>query len=223
MTNAGAAVVALAIVGAAAWWALRDQAANVDADWIDSAEFDNAPDWTDYGAQAVDMAQEIFESGDMNNNLAAFLQAIRYGEGTSGANGYATLCGGDLFDSYEAHPASRGWRGLPLSDSMCAGAGYGPGCVSTAAGAYQINRPTWNRLQGSIGFGDFSPARQDAAAIQLIKEKGALADVQAGRIASAVNKCKKIWASLPGAGYGQHEVGMATFQNKYINAGGVVA
>ena len=41
------------------------------------------------------------------------------------------------------------------------------------------------------------------AAVALIKRRGALADVIAGRFDSAIAKCNKEWASLPGSPYGQ--------------------
>ena len=158
-----------------------------------------------------------------STNLSAFLMAIRFGEGTANENGYITLFGGGLFNSFETHPALLGWKGLPLKKSLCLAAGRREGCVSTAAGAYQINRPTWQGLQPMIGKGDFSPERQDMAAIQLIREKGALEDVLTGQIEKAVQKCRKVWASLPGAGYSQHEIALATFTEKYVEAGGVIS
>nr|HMN83159.1 hypothetical protein [Burkholderiaceae bacterium] len=36
--------------------------------------------------------------------IRAFLQALRLGEGTKGANGYRTLYGGSLFESFARHP-----------------------------------------------------------------------------------------------------------------------
>lgn len=47
--------------------------------------------------------------------------------------------------------------------------------------------------------------------------------MRAGRVEIAANKVRKVWASLPGAGYGQGEVRMASFVNNYVNAGGTVA
>lgn len=227
MNDAGATILAAAVILGAAWYVLADPAAELDADWINqAAEPDQAPDFEDYGNRVTEQVTGFFEGNeDMNaiSNLAAFLKAIRYGEGTSGNDGYRTLFGGDLFESFDAHPAQLGWPGVRLSNDMCRNAGFGPGCVSTAAGAFQINRPTWARLVRIIGPGDFSPARQDEAAIQLIREKGALADVYAGRVALAVNKCRKVWASLPGAGYGQHEVSQSAFNQRFTNAGGVIA
>ncbi|OFJ47602.1 endolysin [Janthinobacterium lividum] len=156
-------------------------------------------------------------------NERAFLAAIRVGEGTSAGNGYSILFGGATFGSFDDHPALLGWRGGSLSAAMCAGAGFGPGCVSTAAGAFQINKPTWLRVGGKLGLSDFSPASQDAAALELIREKGALGDVRAGRVDVAVTKVSKVWASLPGAEYGQGEVKLAAFVKNYANAGGNVA
>lgn len=210
-------ILAAVVMGGAAAYYMRPGAAVIDG------ESDEAPDLEDYGQQFIALADGYTDEVTIDMNQTAFLTALRLGEGTGGANGYRTLFGGALFDSYATHPALAGWRGLPLSDAMCANAGFGPGCVSTAAGAYQINKPTWNRIAAKLGLGDFSPASQDAAAWELIREKGADADVMAGRTAQAVGKVRKIWASLPGAGYGQHEVSLASFNSVYTQAGGILA
>ena len=47
-----------------------------------------------------------------------------------------------------------------------------------------------------------SPKSQDAVALQ-IKERGALPMIDRGDIRQAIDRCSNIWASLPGAGYGQ--------------------
>ena len=44
---------------------------------------------------------------------------------------------------------------------------------------------------------------QDAVALQQIKERGALPMIDRGDIRQAIDRCSNIWASLPGAGYGQ--------------------
>lgn len=212
-----AALVAVLVAAGALLWYLQD-----DGD----GESANGADLEDLGNQALDAGSEYFsEIDDMTAqaNERAFLAAIRVGEGTSASNGYSILFGGAPFGSFDEHPAVLGWRGGRLSDAMCAGAGFGPGCVSTAAGAFQINKPTWLRVSRKLGLSDFSPASQDAAALELISEKGALADVRAGRVEIAADKVRKVWASLPGAGYGQGEVKMAAFVNNYANAGGTVA
>lgn len=222
--RAAVIVASLVLVGAVVYYLMPGPN-------TDEGESDNAADLSDYGNQLVAAADSAMDSVEgvtsdeetTNMNQSAFLQAIRAGEGTAGSNGYRTLFGGQLFDSYATHPALAGWPGVGLSDQMCAMAGFGPGCVSTAAGAYQINKPTWNRVAAKLGLTDFTPASQDAAAWALIAEKGADADVMAGRIDQAVQKVAKIWASLPGAGYGQREVAMASFNSVYTGAGGTYA
>ena len=42
-------------------------------------------------------------------------------------------------------------------------------------------------------------------ALQQIKERGALPVIDRGDIRQAIDRCSNIWASLPGAGYGQFE------------------
>ena len=54
-----------------------------------------------------------------------------------------------------------------------------------------------------LGLKDLSPKSQDAVALQQIKERGALPMIDRGDIRQAIDRCSNIWASLPGAGYGQ--------------------
>ena len=137
-------------------------------------------------------------------NVRAFLDMIAYSEGAD----YNTLFGGGTFDSFYDHPRK-----------VISKSGY----KSSAAGRYQIIRKTWDDVAPKIGAQDFLPATQDAAAIFLIKRRGALDDVIAGRFAAAVNKVRKEWASLPGAGYGQPERPFEALQAVYIQAGGTIA
>jgi muramidase (phage lysozyme) len=146
----------------------------------------------------------------MNANLNAFLILIRTGEGTLGENGYRTLYGGGLFDSFADHPRIKVNAGK---------------WTSTAAGAYQILAKTWDGLvamQPDV-FTDFTPDKQDAAAVYLIKGHRAYDDVIAGRFKDAVLKCNKEWASLPGSPYGQPTLTMQKAMLILINAGGVPA
>jgi muramidase (phage lysozyme) len=204
------------MAGAAAMLLLPKSAPN------DTGEDDGSNTLLEDANSMIDTVTQDSSSGS-DANVAAFLQTLRVSEGTAGDRGYQTECGYTYFDDYSVHPAVAGWHGLPLSDAMCTAAGYGAGCVSTAAGAYQINKPTWNRISAKLGLSDFSPASQDAAAIGLIDEKGALADVRNGNFASAIGKVKRVWASLPGAGYSQGEHSLATLQAAYLNAGGALA
>ena len=47
-----------------------------------------------------------------------------------------------------------------------------------------------------------------------------LADVISGNFVAAVHKVKNIWASLPGAGYGQHEQKLDTLAAMFVKKGG---
>lgn len=159
-------------------------------------------------------------------NVPAFLAMIRKSEGTAGQSDPWAVCFGykHTIQNFADHPAITGeWRGEPLSAAMCAGAGLGPGCVSTAAGAYQIIKPTWLNVKKKLGLPDFSPASQDAAAIELIRQRGGLGFVESGQFSQAVNACRKEWASLTGAGYGQGERSLPWLQARFIEAGGVLA
>lgn len=138
-------------------------------------------------------------------NARAFLDMIAWAEGTSGSNGYRMLFGGGLFDSFADHPRIY----VPFRNTS-----------SSAAGRYQILARTWDGLQGKLGLPDFSPDSQDAAALELIRERGALNDVRAGRVTQAIAKVSKVWASLPGAGYDQPERNLSALRGVYAQAGG---
>lgn len=159
-------------------------------------------------------------------NVSAFLATIRKAEGTAGPNGYRTLFGGSLFSDFSDHPR----QAKQFTDKT------GQRLWTSAAGAYQFMAVspipgtanstkvnTWDRIAARLGLADFSPASQDAAAIELIREAGALGDVEAGRFDDAVNKVRRIWASLPGAGYNQPERDMDTLRWAYLGAGGTLA
>jgi lysozyme len=122
------------------------------------------------------------------------------------------------------HPAITGeWTGEVLSPDMCKNAGFGAGCKSTAAGAYQIIKSTWAKLKGTLDLPDFSAASQDSAAIELIRKRGALEDVKAGRLAEAVRKCRNEWASLPNNYAKQGQRSMTQIASYYTNNGGTLA
>lgn len=156
----------------------------------------------------------------MNANRKAFLDMIAFSE--LGAqllelsdNGYDVIVGSTpkkpiLFSSYADHPRRR--INLPRL-----------GIKSTAAGRYQILARYFDAYKKQLKLPDFSPASQDAIALQMIRERRALADIDAGNFAIAVRKVANIWASLPGAGYGQHENKLADLEQAYRSAGGTLA
>ena len=158
-------------------------------------------------------------------NQAAFLQMIRQAEGTAGVNGYRTMFGGRLFNSFDDHPRDP----LQFTDkanrrlwSSAAGA-YQFMAVSPIPGGGSTKVDTWDRLAKKLQLADFSPANQDRAALELISEDGALNDVRAGRFDSAVGKVRRTWASMPGAGYAQPERSIEALRTAYLNAGGNLA
>ena len=58
--------------------------------------------------------------------------------------------------------------------------------------------------------------------MQQIKERGALPMIDRGDIRQATDRCSNIWASLPGAGYGQFEHKADSLIAKFKEAGGTV-
>lgn len=156
----------------------------------------------------------------MSPNLKAFLDMIAHSEiGSallaSSDDGYDVIVGSTanrpiLFSSYSDHPR----RTIDLNN----------GLKSTAAGRYQILKRYFDFYKSMLKLKDFGKASQDAIAIQMIKECKAIQDIEAGRFAVAVVKCKSRWASLPGAGYkGQHENEISDLLAAYIKAGGTLA
>jgi lysozyme len=167
----------------------------------------------------------------MNPNLVAFLTMIATSEGTQREADPYRVCFAKRHTIIDLnyHPAEkRGagvveWPGEKLPDEMCIKAGFAPGCVSTAAGRYQITRPTWTRLKALLRLPAFTPNAQDDACVQLIKERGALELVSGGRVAEAIELCHTEWASLPGSTSGQPQTSFADLLHAYGNAGGAFA
>lgn len=161
-----------------------------------------------------------------DKNVRAMLATIRTTEGTQKvSNPYSVVFGyGHIIRSFKDHPSNTGeWMGETLSASMCRGAGLSPGCKSTAAGAYQFIRPTWNACKAALGLPDFGMSSQDKAAVYLIKQRGAYSDVVAGRISVALRKLSAEWASLPHSTVGQPTVNEKKVIDIYKSFGGVVA
>ncbi|MFL6675884.1 MAG: glycoside hydrolase family 104 protein [Massilia sp.] len=177
-----ALILLAAAAGGFAWWYMASQ--------VDPAESGGQSE-TSLIESAMSTVTNLMTSvpdAVQDPQVWAFLQLIRAGEGTTGPDGYRTMFGGGLFASYADHPRRAITRGS---------------ITSTAAGAYQFLSRTWDEMASAYGLADFSPANQDVAAVGLIKRRGALADVLAGRFRDAIDKCSKEWASLPGSPYGQ--------------------
>ncbi len=137
----------------------------------------------------------IDQTTAFDTNVAAFLQLIRFGESGNTASAYAILYGGSKFSDFSQHPGIF----FTLPD----------GRRTSAAGAYQITQTTWNSLRRQYDLPDFSPTTQDFAAVCLIKRRGALGDVEAGRFDTAIRKCRQEWTSLPGAAEARYSLDKA--------------
>lgn len=149
-------------------------------------------------------------------NVVAFLDMLAWSEGTDNGRqatkdrGYDVIVGGQLFNGYADHP--RVLVDLPRLKIQ-----------STAAGRYQLLRRYFDAYRRTLGLNDFSPLSQDLIALQQIRERRALPLIQAGKITEAIAAVRNIWASLPGAGYGQHEHKLDNLLAIYRKAGGVIA
>lgn len=153
----------------------------------------------------------------MRANTKAFLDMIAHSEGTSKLgknNGYDIIVGSKPNNIIRIDDLSRHPR-VTVQIRQ--------GLWSSAAGRYQFIWPTWSVLSVQLGLKDFSPESQDKAAIELIRECGALEMVDKGEITDAINACSKIWASLPGAGYGQRENKLEDLLAFYQKSGGHLA
>lgn len=139
-----------------------------------------------------------------SDNVQAFIWALRFGEGTQAADGFQIMFGGERFQDFSDHPRR------VITKTM-----KGKTYSSSAAGVGQFIVKTWDGLVKQYGFEDFSPKNQLLGIIALIKGRGALQDVLEGRIADAVRKCNREWASLPGSPYGQPVVTMEEFMREY--------
>lgn len=234
MPKKAAILGAVALIGAA--YLMRQQVAG--AAYAGEGDSPDLSFSQDDALTSIDdwMTANIIESDTVNQfrnvlpsagtNIAAMLHAISSAEGTASQPDPYRVCFGysHLIGNFAEHPAITGeWTGKRLSDAMCSGAGLGAGCVSTAAGKYQIIKRTWIGLRDKLGLKDFSPASQDAAAVELLRQRGALGPLQRGDFAGAVAAARKEWASLPGAGYGQGERSIAWLTAKFQEAGGVLA
>lgn len=166
----------------------------------------------------------ISESLAGGRNALAFLDMIAWGEGTStspatGLDGYDVIVTGidrkpEVFKDFTDHPFAKGRVSKVINSK---------GLTSNASGRYQQMLKDWPHYKALLKLSDFSPISQDLVALQHIRECRALPDVLAGRIDTAISKCRNIWASLPGAGYGQREHRLEDLLRQYRLAGGVMS
>lgn len=151
---------------------------------------------------------------DKNVQRKAFLDMIAYSEGTDNGRqptkdrGYDVIVGGKLFSDYSKHPGVY----VKLNSKL----------TSSAAGRYQVLEKFAKHYMKQLGLPDFGPDSQDKIALQLIRECKALDDIDEGSIHKAIHLCRSRWASLPGAGYGQHEQKIDKLIEVFKKSGGIV-
>ena len=148
------------------------------------------------------------------DNRKAFLDVIAHSEGTKGVgdDGYNVVVGGTLFHDYSQHPNQRVW--IPRL-----------GVYSTAAGKYQLLYRYWIVYMETLSLhlfksGAFGPEAQDKVALQQIAETHALDDVDRGDFDIAINKCSRIWASLPGGSQHSQDNTLLKLRNSFAMYGG---
>ena len=156
----------------------------------------------------------------MTTNETAFLAMVRHAEGTDLAPDPYRVCFGyrHTIVSLADHPAVTGeWLGERITVGRFAGE------FSTAAGAYQIIKPTWVSLKKRLWLVDFSASSQDSAALELVREAGASTDLALGTLEAVINACHDVWASLPGSLSGQPQRTLISLSESYQGAGGMLA
>jgi len=144
-------------------------------------------------------------------NVVAFLDMLAFSEGTmkfGRKNGYDVLVGGTTFEDYSTHPN----KVIQVNAKL----------RSSAAGRYQLLSRYYKFYKDALHLPDFGPESQDRIAIQQIKEQRAYRLIQEGKLKEAIDRCANIWASLPGAGYGQHEHTYERLEKAYVDAGGTL-
>ena len=154
-------------------------------------------------------AEELIKSPEGR----AFLKMIQDSEGGR----YNVAFGNKTFNSYSQHPnISTRFQTLEKD-----GNGNYKTDVSTAAGAYQILKPTWDAVAKKYGLKDFSPDSQDRAALYLALEKPGMYDaIKAGDVRKMVGLVNNIWTSLPDSTVGvtKHALRSYDFINQSYNA-----
>jgi len=151
---------------------------------------------------------EVVMQPDAQSQVNALLSVIRQFESN---DDYYILYGGGHFSDDSQHPNIR----VPFYNPRRAGPYGVANDYSTAAGAYQINKPTYDTYAPRLGVTDFSPATQDMLAYVILNDVGADVAVANGDIAQAFQLASKKWASMPGSTAGQNPQALQVALNAY--------
>lgn len=160
-------------------------------------------------------------------NLTAFGEMLACCEGTApaGADAYRVLFGYHPVSNPTAlFDVSGGWVHpnikVPFVDTT------GRRNYSTAAGKWQFLYATATRLRAKLNILDanwFSPTYQWMMMIELLRECRAFDFAKSGNIAPAMDRCAKVWASLPSSNYPQPRRSVAFALAAFVDAGGTLA
>lgn len=161
-----------------------------------------------------------------SQNIIAGLDCIAYSELgpdilAGSDDGYNVVVGSTvakliLFSDYSRHPNRLETLTIKHKD------GSTSTVQSTAAGRYQILYRYAVVYMKQLSLHDFGKISQDRIGLQLFRETGALELFRAGKFYAAIHAARSRWASLPGAGYGQHENKVEPLVNAYLASGGVI-
>ena len=121
-----------------------------------------------------------------NPKVRAFLDTIAVMEGTTGPDGYYMQYTGTKIQDLSKHPEEMRCGTDIRNNKLC----------SDAAGRYQFLSTSWKLYGEAIGVKDFSPTNQDLVAIEIIRSKEALTDIEEGRLESAFVKLAFVWPSF---------------------------
>lgn len=145
-------------------------------------------------------------------DVLAFLRVIRERESSQTDDAYRmrwTPRGVAYFNDFKDHPRID----EPRAD----------GRTSSASGAYQFTRTTWDDVVSSVGsdlLPDFSPASQDRAAVALLIMRGVFQLLMVDDVQGAIVKARPTWTSLPGASESSASWTMAKALEVFVKWGG---
>lgn len=193
MESKTAFILSIALGGALLLLARQAQAYTIDYNDSSNGEDGSLPD---------------FSTGDSTMDADAQIQALLDTIGRFESNGdYTILYGGGHFNDFSHHPNIRVPINLP---------GY-EGKVSTAAGKYQINYPTYLEYAARRGITDFSPQSQEILGRDILQSTGAIDALLNGDLPGAFRLAAKRWASMPGSTANQRPQTLATVSS-YFNS-----
>jgi muramidase (phage lysozyme) len=147
--------------------------------------------------------------------LTAFLGLIGWSEGADYDTIVTGVDGPATFSDFSDHPFAPQFHRPPVQWRL------NPPEYSTASGRYQILYHWWFAYKTELKLPDFSPASQDAYALQILKERGAIPLITAGDIQGAIIACHGEWESFPGGvaqGNGPHTMDALLEQYRVLSA-----